>query len=104
MRGSASRKDDANSLFWLETKASKKACFGQHLVNNATDMLVKWNFSRQKSRTTPLRDPTHTSLVSILCSAATIAGAFSYFASSLFYKRDAWLRLLGTLNSQDGNA
>ena len=41
MRGSASRKDDANSLFWLETKASKKACFGQHLVNNATDMLVK---------------------------------------------------------------
>ena len=25
MRGSASRKDDANSLFWLETKASKKA-------------------------------------------------------------------------------
>ena len=48
--------------------------------------------------------PTHTSLVSILCSAATIAGAFSYFASSLFYKRDAWLRLLGTLSSQDGNA
>ena len=109
MRGSASRKDDANSLFWLEIKASKKACFGQHLFNNATDMLVKWNLrekylSRQKSRTTPLRDPTHTSLVSILCSAATIAGAFSYFASSLFYKRDAWLRLLGTLSSQDGDA
>ena len=108
MRGSASRKDNANSLFWLETKASKKACFGQHLVNNATDMLVKWNlreeyFSRQKSLTTPLRDLTHTSLVSILCSAATTPGAFSYFASLLFYKRDAWLRLLRTLRSQDGN-